>query len=176
MRVFGRLVVLACLLGILTGAASTSAADPSPTAAPTPSNKGCDRLDGYLADRQRVSQQFGQTIAFTVPSFLSGSFSFEDASSAELLELSDATYRYSEALDMLLPPPVAVPYHDAFVALQVELSLLFRDMGIVGIEKAFDRHRADLDGAEAQLESAATAALSVCPAFQTVLDWDDPTS
>jgi hypothetical protein len=159
----------------------TMAQDASPTAVVVipPSAEGCEEVGNYIeslkASDDALRVQWGEV--FT------GAPYWNDMSADEqnvLLvamspdELRAFAHLYditADQLKQIQPPPVATEYHQTRIDQAKVAANVFRDAATMGVFTALLLYSDQLESLQVLEKAQSQAALSVCPGFQQVLDY-----
>jgi hypothetical protein len=173
-------LVLLAIVGMLLPDA-VRAQDGSPTAVVVtpPTAEGCEDIDAYLAELQEAREASRDLWEAAYPGITFPSDMSDEAflafllalSPSELNELADLYSMFAELVGDVDVPPVASAYHQARLDGAKVAASAIRDAATVGVISAFSRSTEELAAATALVNLHGQVALTVCPAFQQVLEY-----
>ena len=178
-------LLLLTLLGMLCLPLSVVAQDLPPTAVVVtlPSAEGCDEIDLYLEQLRAVEEGEGGAEQLWSETFPGTTYvrqmsddefvSFYNGLPPEgLRNLADFYDRMAELTAAIEPPPVAAAVHLFQIEGMKLAATVWRDASYMGITTAIEIHTEEFDALSAIGEAQSQAVLSVCPAYQQVMEFD----
>lgn len=178
-----RVVLLVLLICAMLPPLSMSAQAPSPTAVVVipPTSEGCDEIGDYLGGLKATDDALLVKWAAAFPGTTYWNNMTDGQRNSFLVGLTPDEMKafarlYDETVEMLEriePPPVAAEYHQTRIEWVKVAANAFRDAATMGVFTSLLLYNDQLEGLQALQEAQGKAAVSVCPAFQSVIDYQN---